>query len=71
MPTDQEIALHQALIAVLIEVDKAGVDLDELTKKVHAGLLGNAYYRIVEPPHVSAALTELDKVKGSAQAMMA
>lgn len=71
MQTESEIALHQALVALIAQAQKDGVDVDQLVSKVNAGLLGNAMYRIVEHPHVTNAIDALNSARENVQAMYA
>lgn len=71
MTSNREIALHQALVAFIAEASKAGVDVDNLVEKVNAGLLGNEIYRIVDHPHVTAALQELKEARENVIAIYA
>lgn len=61
MATNREIALEQALVAVVAEAARLGISIT-LLDKAKAGLLGHASYRRVEELHVVAAIQELDQV---------
>jgi len=56
MVTDREIALEQALVAIIGAAIASGLDVKGLMDNAAAGLLGNASYRWVGHPHVSNAL---------------
>ena len=56
MITDREIALEQALVAILGAAVASGLDAKVLVENATAGLLGNAPYRWVGHPHVSNAI---------------
>jgi hypothetical protein len=56
MVTDREIALEQALVAIIGEAIASGLDVKSLMDNAAAGLLGSASYRWVGHPHVSNAL---------------
>ncbi|CAG8866820.1 MULTISPECIES: hypothetical protein [Pseudomonas] len=56
MVTDREIALEQALVAIIGAAIASGLDVKSLMDNAAAGLLGNASYRWVGHPHVSNAL---------------
>ncbi|MNF71335.1 hypothetical protein D3C84_532830 [compost metagenome] len=56
MVTDREIALEQALVAIIGAAIDSGLDVKSLMDNATAGLLGNASYRWVGHPHVSNAL---------------
>jgi len=68
---DREIALHQALVGVLYVAKEQGVDIDDLVEEIRTRLLGNEMLRIVEHPHVTNAITELEEARDSAVAMHA
>jgi len=67
--TEREIALNQALVALLFEAKRLGADPVELVERAKAGLLGNSIYRFVEHPHVSNAIAELDEALTQHQSM--
>lgn len=56
MTTDREIALEQALVAIIGAAIASGLDAKSLLDNAAAGLLGNAPYRWVGHPHVSNAI---------------
>lgn len=60
MSTDREIALEQALIAVLGAAKQAGVDVAALSNNAKGLVLSHSEYRQVEHPHVSNACEEID-----------
>ncbi|WP_085646761.1 MULTISPECIES: hypothetical protein [unclassified Pseudomonas] len=43
-PSNREIAIEQAAVAMLFEAEKLGIDLSDLAKKAKVGILGNASY---------------------------
>ncbi|WP_227731132.1 hypothetical protein [Yersinia proxima] len=55
MPSDREIALEQALVAVLGAVKDSGTDMDNLLQQSTALIIGHSKYRSVEHPHVTQA----------------
>ena len=57
--TNREIALEQALVAVMAEAKKLGVDLDDLISEVKGGLMGHDPYRHVDHPHNTNAIQEV------------
>ncbi|EKZ6404628.1 hypothetical protein PGO40_00885 [Klebsiella aerogenes] len=59
--TNREIALEQALIAVIGAIREEGADLERIAVRADMLLLDNSPYRIVEHPHVANALTEIEK----------
>lgn len=59
MTTDREIALEQALIAVIGAAKSRGHDEKDLVDHASALLLGNNILRRVEHPHVGNAIREL------------
>ncbi|AIJ10543.1 MULTISPECIES: hypothetical protein [Edwardsiella] len=59
--TDREIALNQALIAVIGAVRESSDDFDRIVQRAESLLIDNSTYRIVEHPHVNNALTEIKK----------
>jgi len=56
MVSDREIALEQALVAIIGAAIASGLDVKSLMDNAAAGLLGNASYRWAEHPHVSNAI---------------
>ncbi|MEO8640914.1 hypothetical protein [Pseudomonas sp.] len=56
MTTDREVALEQALVAIIGAAIASGLDVKTLMDNAAAGLLGNAPYRWVGHPHVSNAI---------------
>ncbi len=61
MATDREIALEQALIAVIGAAKHKGWDEKVLTDHATALMLGNNALRHVEHPHVSNAVREINE----------
>ncbi|MNF08640.1 hypothetical protein D3C80_2091030 [compost metagenome] len=59
MATDREIALEQALVAVIGAVKHEGIDEKNIVDKATALLLGNNILRRVEHPHVDNAIREI------------
>ena len=66
---DREIALHQALVGVLYVAKEQGVDIDDLVEEVRTRLLANEPPRLVEHPHFTNAITELEAARGLAVGM--
>lgn len=56
MITEREIALEQALLAVIGAAIASGIDVKSLIYNAAGGLLENASYRFVGHPHVSNAI---------------
>lgn len=56
MSTDREIALEQALVAIIGAAIASGLDVKSLMDNAAAGLLGNASFRWVGHPHVPNAI---------------
>lgn len=61
MITDREVALEQALVAIIGAAIASGLDVKALLDDAAAGLLGNAPYRWVGHPHVSNAIQVMNK----------
>ncbi|MDU8454861.1 hypothetical protein [Pseudomonas syringae group sp. J254-4] len=61
MGTDREIALDQALVAVLGAAQDLGLDLVQITQKAKVLILDNSKYRQTEHPHISNAWQEVEK----------
>ncbi|WP_323150742.1 hypothetical protein [Pseudomonas glycinae] len=59
MATDREIALEQALVAVIGAAKSLGHDDKKLVDHALALLLGNNILRRVEHPHLDAAIKEI------------
>lgn len=60
MSTDREIALEQALIAVLGAAQDSGVSVAILANAAKGLVLDNSKYRSVEHPHVSNTCDAID-----------
>ncbi|QVW25321.1 hypothetical protein KJF94_07030 [Pseudomonas hormoni] len=56
MKTDREVALEQALVAIIGAAIASGLDAKNLIDNAATGLQGNAPYRWVGHPHVSNAI---------------
>jgi hypothetical protein len=56
MITDREVALEQALVAIIGAAVASGLDVKKLMNTAATGLLDNASYRWVGHPHVSNAI---------------
>jgi hypothetical protein len=56
MVTDREIALEQALVAIIGAALASGLDVKDLMDSAAAGLMENASYRWVGHPHVLNAI---------------
>lgn len=61
MATDREIALQQALVAVIGAAKHRGLDDKDLVDHACALLLGNNIIRSTEHPHVGDAILEIGK----------
>lgn len=61
MITDREVALEQALVAIIGAAIASGLDVKTLLDDAAAGLLGNATYRWVGHPHVANAIQVMNK----------
>lgn len=59
MATNREIALEQALVAVIGAARSRNIDADDLTSHATALLLGNNFIRWVGHPHVAHAIKEI------------
>ncbi|MDT4890218.1 hypothetical protein FQZ97_1270330 [compost metagenome] len=70
MATEREIALDQALVAVLGAAQDLGFNLTELTQKANILVIDHSKYRRVEHPHVTnacnAIASALEEVKSKA-----
>ncbi len=60
MATDREIALEQALIAVLGAAQDLNLNLVDFSQKAKVLIIDNSKYRQVEHPHVSNAWNEVE-----------
>ncbi|OXR38889.1 hypothetical protein PSJE_01355 [Pseudomonas jessenii] len=67
MVSDREIALEQALVAIIGAAIASGLDVKSLIDNATAGLLGNASYRWAEHPHelnaIQVMIDAYDQVK--------
>lgn len=61
MATDREIALEQALIAVIAAVEATGGDAQGLLNSAHGLIMGHSPYRQVEHPYVTMACQEISE----------
>lgn len=60
MSTDREIALDQALVAVLGAAQDLGLDLLQITQKAKVLIMDNSKYRQAEHPHIGNAWQEVE-----------
>lgn len=61
MATDREIALEQALVAVIAAAEADGADAQELLTRAHGLIIGHSPYRQVEHPYVTMACQEISE----------
>ncbi|MHA6195562.1 hypothetical protein ACX3YG_14450 [Pseudomonas wadenswilerensis] len=59
MATEREIALEQALIAVLGAVQDLELGVEQVTQKANGLVIGHSKYRQVEHPGVTQACQEI------------
>lgn len=59
MATDREIALEQALVALIAAAEAGGADTQELLSSAHGLIIGHSPYRQVEHPYVTMACQEI------------
>lgn len=64
MASDREIALEQALVAVLGAARERGIDLEDLSSKAKHLVLDHSKYRRVDHPHVTNACNAIDELLG-------
>ncbi|MBA5202205.1 hypothetical protein H2Y57_00615 [Pectobacterium aroidearum] len=57
----REVALEQALIAVLGAYRESGGDVEKLISEASGLIIGNTEYRIVEHPNVGLACKEIEE----------
>ncbi|WP_286912152.1 MULTISPECIES: hypothetical protein [unclassified Pseudomonas] len=60
MATDREIALEQALVAVLGATQDLNLNLVDISQKAKSLILDSSKYRQAEHPHVSNAWNEVE-----------
>ncbi|CQJ56482.1 TPA: hypothetical protein ACJFUB_004223 [Yersinia enterocolitica] len=60
MSSDREIALEQALVAVLGAVKDLGTDMDNLLQQSKTLIIEHSKYRNVEHPHVTQACVAIE-----------
>lgn len=63
MSTDREIALEQALVAVIGAAQDSGVSAVALAENAKVLVIDNSKYRFVDHPHVSGACAEIESAK--------
>jgi hypothetical protein len=68
MATDREIALEQALVAVLGAAQDLDLDLVKISQKAKSLIIDNSKYRQAEHPHVSNAWNEVESAVASVRA---
>ncbi|OAE15501.1 hypothetical protein A2T76_17695 [Pseudomonas brenneri] len=61
MNKDREVALEQALIAVIAAAEQGGVDVQALLNSASALIIGHSPFRRVEHPHVTMACQEISE----------
>lgn len=69
MATDREIALEQALVALLGSAMAEGVSDNPLVARGMTLILDNSKFRITEHPHVTQAVQELSAAHEKAIAL--
>jgi hypothetical protein len=69
MATDREVALEQALIAVIGAVQHRNLDARDVVDHASALLLGNNPIRYAGHPHVSDAITEIGNAYNEVQVL--
>lgn len=60
MATDREIALEQALVAVLGATQDLDLNLVEISRRAKSLIIDNSKYRQAEHPHVTNAWNEVE-----------
>ncbi|PAA01222.1 hypothetical protein [Pseudomonas fragi] len=65
MATDREIALEQALVAVLGAAQDLDLDLVKISIKAKSLILDNSKYRQAEHPHATNAWNEVEAAVAS------
>lgn len=60
MATDREIALEQALVAVLGATQDLNLNLVDISQRAKSLIIDNSKYRQAEHPHVSNAWNEVE-----------
>lgn len=68
MTTDREIALEQALVAVLGAAQDLNLNLVDISQKAKTLILDNSKYRQAEHPHVTNAWNEVEAAVVSVRA---
>lgn len=68
MATDREIALEQALVAVLGATQDLDLDLVKISQKAKSLIIENSKYRQAEHPHISNAWNEVEAAVASVRA---
>lgn len=71
MPTDREIALEQALVAVIAAAEAEGVNTQELLSSAHGLIIGHSPFRRVEHPYVTMACQEISDAHAEALTIIA
>lgn len=66
MATNREVALEQALVAVIGAAKFDGLDEKNLVERATALLLGGNALRVVDHPHVSDAIREISEAHAEA-----
>jgi hypothetical protein len=69
MATDREIALEQALIAVIAASEAAGASTQDLLDIAQGLIIGHSPFRQVDHPHVTMACQEISDAHAAALAM--
>lgn len=66
MSTDREIALEQALVAVIAASEAAGASTKDLLEVAHGLIIGRSPFRKVEDRHVAMACLEISNAHATA-----
>ncbi|SDT98106.1 hypothetical protein [Pseudomonas yamanorum] len=69
MSTDREIALEQALIAVIAASEAAGARTKDLLDLAHGLIIGHSPFRQVDHPYVAMACQEISEAHATVLAL--
>lgn len=61
MSKDREVALEQALIAIIAAAEYSGVDVQALLNSANGLIVGHSPFRRVEHPYVTMACQEISE----------
>lgn len=67
MPTDRELQLEQALIAVIASSELLGCNIDFLCNRAIGGIIGGVEFANIPEAHVQSVIDEIERAKAASK----